>query len=437
MIAATTLGSAALGVVLFAAPRVTLVPEFELGSGYDSNAFFDSSALPEETSGTAGVLLRTSPSLDVTLNFGVDQALQAGYAANVDQLVAGDLGDETILRHRGELRYFAPSVAQFKLSLGLDFQQLTYRTSGGAWIQFGGSLQLRRPLGSSLRLHLDYRPVRVLYEQGNVASEWMHVIGAGLTWSLTTGLHLFPTYDLTVAHSTPSNYDSLRHGFGLWLGWVAAALPLQLAAGYRASLSRFGQLSANPEAPLEDQVARHDLIHQLCASLRVYLHDWIYAYAQYDGMIGHSNDALVTYNDRHVGVGGVGLVFSTDLGSTSSEDQRPDPRVPTSASTTTSGQLRVAIEAPAARRVAVIGTFNDWDARRAPLSRRNDGRWAGRLDLEAGSYRYMLWIDGDVVAPPACDRWAPDGFGGKNCVIEVTKQDNRIHDEDGSQKGAR
>ena len=63
--------------------------------------------------------------------------------------------------------------------------------------------------------------------------------------------------------------------------------------------------------------------------------------------------------------------------------------------------VRLMFEAPDARRVAVAGDFNDWDADATPLSRdEGSRRWSVTLALRAGEHRYAFVVDGT--------RWVPD-----------------------------
>jgi hypothetical protein len=63
--------------------------------------------------------------------------------------------------------------------------------------------------------------------------------------------------------------------------------------------------------------------------------------------------------------------------------------------------VRLMLEAPDARRVAVAGDFNAWDAEATPLSRdEGSRRWSVTLALHAGEHRYAFVVDGT--------RWVPD-----------------------------
>lgn len=75
---------------------------------------------------------------------------------------------------------------------------------------------------------------------------------------------------------------------------------------------------------------------------------------------------------------------------------------------------------PAARSVAVIGTFNGWSPDRARMHALDDGTWEIVLTLPPGKHAYRFLVDGrDQVLDPDNDTVEPDGFGGKNSVIVV------------------
>ena len=63
--------------------------------------------------------------------------------------------------------------------------------------------------------------------------------------------------------------------------------------------------------------------------------------------------------------------------------------------------VRLMFDAPDARRVAVAGDFNHWDAEATPLTRdRGSRRWAVTLAVREGDHRYAFVVDGT--------RWVPD-----------------------------
>jgi hypothetical protein len=83
--------------------------------------------------------------------------------------------------------------------------------------------------------------------------------------------------------------------------------------------------------------------------------------------------------------------------------------------------VRFVLYAPGARRVAVAGTFNQWDRGAAPLvPAGTSGVWTTTLALPVGQHQYAFVVDGArwVADPgaPAVD----DGFGRRNSVVAVT-----------------
>jgi hypothetical protein len=88
--------------------------------------------------------------------------------------------------------------------------------------------------------------------------------------------------------------------------------------------------------------------------------------------------------------------------------------------------VRFVLYAPGASRVAVAGTFNQWDPRVAPLVPAGAaGVWTVTLALPVGQHQYAFVVDGrrwvSDPAAPAVD----DGFGRRNSVVAVTPQGAR------------
>jgi len=88
--------------------------------------------------------------------------------------------------------------------------------------------------------------------------------------------------------------------------------------------------------------------------------------------------------------------------------------------------VRFVLYAPGARRVAVAGTFNQWDRGAAPLvPAGTSGVWTTTLALPVGQHQYAFVVDGArwVVDPAAAA--VDDGFGRRNSVVAVTAQGAR------------
>jgi hypothetical protein len=75
---------------------------------------------------------------------------------------------------------------------------------------------------------------------------------------------------------------------------------------------------------------------------------------------------------------------------------------------------------PAARTVAVVGSFNGWSPAATPMAALGNGRWRAEVRLGPGRFEYKLAIDGDHwIADPENPAAVSDGFGGRNSVLQV------------------
>lgn len=79
------------------------------------------------------------------------------------------------------------------------------------------------------------------------------------------------------------------------------------------------------------------------------------------------------------------------------------------------------LAAPRATRVALVGSFNEWNPVATPLTRDPaTGKWVVSLRLPPGRHVYAFVVDGDVTADPAAPRAADDDFGSANSVVLVS-----------------
>jgi len=75
--------------------------------------------------------------------------------------------------------------------------------------------------------------------------------------------------------------------------------------------------------------------------------------------------------------------------------------------------------APKARRVAVVGDFNDWDLVASPLTAAG-GVWSGQLDVPFGRHDYAFVVDGERwVRDPNAPQAPADEFGAGYSVLVV------------------
>ena len=89
--------------------------------------------------------------------------------------------------------------------------------------------------------------------------------------------------------------------------------------------------------------------------------------------------------------------------------------------------VRFVLYAPTARRVAVAGTFNQWDQTASPLARVGAGGvWAITLALPQGHHQYAFVVDGAQWVPDPAGPGVDDGFGRRNSMVAVTARGARI-----------
>lgn len=73
-----------------------------------------------------------------------------------------------------------------------------------------------------------------------------------------------------------------------------------------------------------------------------------------------------------------------------------------------------------AKTVAVVGSFNDWDATKNVLVQSSDSVWSTNIMLTPGRYEYQLVVDGKWIADPGAQRSADSEFGAANSVMIVS-----------------
>jgi len=81
--------------------------------------------------------------------------------------------------------------------------------------------------------------------------------------------------------------------------------------------------------------------------------------------------------------------------------------------------VRFAVQAPGARRVALVGDFNGWDPQASPM-RRVGGTWLLSLPVSGGRHVYAFVVDGERwLSDPAAPLAPEDEFGFRKSVLVV------------------
>lgn len=84
-------------------------------------------------------------------------------------------------------------------------------------------------------------------------------------------------------------------------------------------------------------------------------------------------------------------------------------------------KVTFSIEAEDAKKVSVVGSFNDWNAKKAPLKKLKSGVFKGTIDLDTeSSYEFKYLVDGEYVNDAAADAYAWNDFAGaENSVVTL------------------
>lgn len=82
--------------------------------------------------------------------------------------------------------------------------------------------------------------------------------------------------------------------------------------------------------------------------------------------------------------------------------------------------VQFVLVAPGARRVALAGDFNGWNASTMPLAHTRSGVWSTTVPLAPGRHVYAFVVDDSTWMPdPTAARAPRDDFGNPNSVIVV------------------
>jgi hypothetical protein len=83
--------------------------------------------------------------------------------------------------------------------------------------------------------------------------------------------------------------------------------------------------------------------------------------------------------------------------------------------------VMLVFRSPAARSVAVIGSFNGWQAQKCEQkSIDGESHWSVTLLLPTGRYEYAFVVDGEkIVSDPGAGLHEEDGFGNQNAILLV------------------
>jgi 1,4-alpha-glucan branching enzyme len=79
------------------------------------------------------------------------------------------------------------------------------------------------------------------------------------------------------------------------------------------------------------------------------------------------------------------------------------------------------VPAEEAKKVAVVGDFNDWSPKKSELKRLKNGTFKGTFELpKESTYEFKYLVDGNFVNEPEADRFQWNDYAGsENAVLEL------------------
>ena len=84
-------------------------------------------------------------------------------------------------------------------------------------------------------------------------------------------------------------------------------------------------------------------------------------------------------------------------------------------------KVTFSLPAEEAKKVKVVGTFNDWNEKKAVVLKKfKNGNFKGTVDLDKdNSYEFRYLVDGTYVNDEQADSYAGNVFGSENSVLNV------------------
>lgn len=77
------------------------------------------------------------------------------------------------------------------------------------------------------------------------------------------------------------------------------------------------------------------------------------------------------------------------------------------------------LEAPDAKSVYLVGSFNKWDINGTPMKKDESGLWKTNIKLAPGTYEYLFHVDGQWQNDPKGTELKENPFGTMNNVLVV------------------
>ena len=82
-------------------------------------------------------------------------------------------------------------------------------------------------------------------------------------------------------------------------------------------------------------------------------------------------------------------------------------------------KVTFSVLAPAAKKVFLVGDFNNWEPQTHPMKKDSNGVWKKSVMLAPSQYEYKFLIDGDWKEDPQNDQVCLNCFGTFNSVYSL------------------
>lgn len=101
------------------------------------------------------------------------------------------------------------------------------------------------------------------------------------------------------------------------------------------------------------------------------------------------------------------------------ESKAPVKMQKKSAQVRAKAETTLKLEAPQAKQVSIVGSFNEWDPHADLMRRDKDGAWRCTLVIDPGEYEYRFFVDGAWCDDPENMLRCQNEFGTQNCVLII------------------
>jgi len=85
-------------------------------------------------------------------------------------------------------------------------------------------------------------------------------------------------------------------------------------------------------------------------------------------------------------------------------------------------KITFSFESSDAKKVILMGDFNNWNPKKHPMKKDDNGEWTKAVILPPGQYEYKFLVDGLWKEDPRNNRICPNKFGTYNNVLNLTKR---------------